>query len=636
MKQEQYLDVLSLDEALARWEQALGPQAVRHESVPLHEALGRWLAEDVHADHDVPAFDRSNVDGFAVRAADTFDASEEQPASLPLQGAPIDAGHAPEGEVAPGCARTIATGGVMPRGADAVVMVEDTQPGEGHVLITRPATPGARISMAGSDLSRGEVVLRAGTQLTARETGTLAACGVASVACVRRPRVAVLSTGDELVPPGTPLTEGQVHDANATLVVDAVRELGADATNLGIVRDDEDDLRAALKEALREHDMVLLSGGTSKGGGDVSYRIVGEAGRIVAHGIALRPGKPLCLAVVDEKPVAILPGFPTSAIFTFHAAIAPRLRRGLGLPPAAVHTVRALITNRFLSVAGRTEFTLVHLIRDARDEHWLAVPLGKGSGSVTTFARADGFFVVPALREQVEAETFVDVTLLGTRVEPADLIVMGSHCTGLDLVLRHLQRWHVKVIAVGSRGGIDALARGACHVAPVHLLDADSQSWNEPFAPPGTTCVRGYGRTQALVSRAEDADRFEGGTVAEALRAAASDATLRIANRNPGSGTRMLVDEVLQDVTPAPPGWATVYRSHSAVAGAIAAGRADYGVCLEQAAHARGLACRAWRDEQYDFLVADAARERPAVQAFLAALEDPTVRAALRDAGFVA
>lgn len=632
MRQEQYLDVLALDEALRRWNEALGPQRPEPEPVPLADAHGRVLASAVLAPNDVPAFDRSNVDGFAVRARDTFGASEESPAALRLTGVPIDAGHAPTGEVGVGEARTIATGGVIPRGADAVVMVEDSQPGpDGHIQITAAATPGGRISMAGSDVCRGETILRAGTVLTARETGTLAACGIASLPCARRPRVAVLSTGDELVPPGTTLDEGQVHDANTTLVIDALRELGADASDAGIVGDDFDALSEALDQALGSADLVLLSGGTSKGGGDVCYRVIAERGRILAHGIALRPGKPLCLAVVDEKPVAILPGFPTSAIFTFHAAIAPMLRARLGVPPASARTVAARLPSRFRSVRGRTEFTLVHLIEGARG--WVAVPLGKGSGSVTTFARADGFFVVPALTEQVEADTTVDVTLLGSSLEPADLVIMGSHCTGLDLVLRSLASWRVKVLSVGSRGGIDALERGACHIAPVHLYDAERAQWNEPFAPEGSTCVRGYGRTQVLAYRPEHAARFVEGSVETALAAAASDSTLRIANRNPGSGTRMLVDGVLGDATPA--GWATTYRSHSAVAGAIAAGRADYGVCLAQAATARGLDARPWRDEHYDFLVAPTATDRPAVRDFLAAVQDPTTRAALEAAGFV-
>ena len=634
MKQEQYLDVLALDEALRRWDDAIGDVEHASEDVLLSDAHGRVLARTIAAPNDVPAFDRSNVDGFAVRAHDTFGASEGAPRVLRLTGGPIDAGHAPKGEVGEGEARTIATGGVIPRGADAVVMVEDSQPGDANtVAITRAATPGERISMAGSDLSQGETVLRAGTLLTARETGTLAACGLATVPCARRPRVAVLSTGDEIVAPGTPLEAGQVHDANATLVVDALRELGAAATNTGIVRDDFDALEHALDDALGDADVVLLSGGTSKGSGDVCYRVVAQRGTIVAHGIALRPGKPLCLAVVDGKPVAILPGFPTSAIFTFHAAIAPLIRKWLGASSSAATTVPARVPRRFRSVRGRTEFTLVSLIADAGG--WIAVPLGKGSGSVTTFARADGFFVVPALTEQVEAGTSVDVTLLGAKLEPADLVVMGSHCTGLDLLLERLPTLRVKVLSVGSRGGIDALERGACHVAPVHLLDAETGTWNRSFAPHGSTWVRGYGRTQVLAYRNEHAEHFAGDSVESALTQVAADPSLRIANRNPGSGTRMLVDGVLADGESRPAGWATTYRSHSAVAGAIASGRADYGVCLKQAAQAQGLAFRPWRDEHYDFLVAPEATAHDALRAFIAVVEDPHTRAALAAAGFV-
>ena len=237
----------------------------------LADALGRVLATDLAPAGDVPAFDRSNVDGWAVRAEDTFGADEARPALLRPAAEPVSAGRAPEGEVGAGETIAVATGAVVPRGADAVVMVEDTElDADGRVRVTRPAVPGARISAAGSDMTRGEVILRAGTRLTARETGTLAACGFDRVPCVRRPRVAVISTGDEIVPPGADLAPGQVHDANATLVVDAVREIGAQAESLGIVGDDEARMTAALLDALDRYDIVLLSGGTSKGEGDVT------------------------------------------------------------------------------------------------------------------------------------------------------------------------------------------------------------------------------------------------------------------------------------------------------------------------------------------------------------------------------
>ncbi len=637
MKQEQFLQVLPADEARRRWFDALGPRPLAPEAVGLADALGRVLAEDVSAPGNVPAFDRSNVDGFAVRAKDTYGASEAEPVRLAVAGTPLDAGRAPDAELGPGEARPIATGGVLPRGADAVVMVEDTEmEGASVVRIARPAVPGERISAAASDLTGGELVVRRGTRLTARETGTLAACGIDRVVVRRRPRVAVISTGDEVVAPGTLLGPGQVHDANATLIGDAAREIGAEVLPFGIVKDDERALEEAFRRALAGADVVLLSGGTSKGSGDVSQRVVSRLADVVAHGVALKPGKPLCLATKDGKAIAILPGFPTSAIFTFHAFVAPVLTRLLGLRVPPRRTLPARLARRWKSEVGRADFTLVCLV--GSPEGLVAFPLGSGSGSVTTFARADAFLEVPASVAWVDAGDEVEVTLLGRELEPADLVVVGSHCTGLDVILGAVadRGFAVKTLSVGSRGGLEAARLGGADVAPIHLYDPKTGAYNEPFVEPGTRLLRGYGRRQGLACRADTdlgPDGQEEGAAA-ALRAAARRTDLRLANRNPASGTYALLVDLLGDDAPRPPGWETPYRTHHAVAAAIASGRADWGVCLEAAAREAGLCWRPLKDERYDFLVPDARWDAPGVVAFRAALADPAVRRALEARGF--
>ncbi|MCI0701597.1 MAG: molybdopterin-binding protein, partial [Planctomycetia bacterium] len=304
-RQEQFLTVLDRDEAERRFRVHLDLSPLEAESVPLAEVHQRVLAEDVRAPVDVPGFDRANVDGFALRAEDTFGASEDKPLALALLPTALGAGELPRVMVEPGTAVALATGGVIPRGASAVVMVEHTDIRDGQLVLNRPAAPGANITFAGTDIGRGETVLSRGTLLTSRETGVLAALGIANVPVVRKPRVGIISTGDELRSPGEELPVGCVYDSNSTVLADAVRELGCEPVVFGIVCDDIEQLRAVFARALADCDAVLLSGGTSKGAGDISYRVVGEFGPpgVVAHGVALKPGKPLCLAVLECGPI---------------------------------------------------------------------------------------------------------------------------------------------------------------------------------------------------------------------------------------------------------------------------------------------------------------------------------------------
>ena len=626
MKQQQFLEVLDRDEAERRWRAAIDASVRGAEVVALEAAHGRVLAVDVCAEIDVPGFDRSNMDGFAVRAEDTFGASEEQPVRLRLTGETIPTGVAPLREVGRGEASPIATGGMLPRGADAVVPVEVTDLDGEHVIVRRASVPGGAVSFAGTDVGAGETVLFAGARLSSRETGVLAAIGAHEVAVVRRPRVAILSTGDEIVQPGAPMRPGLVYDSNGRILADAVTEVGGDAWFLGAFRDDEAAVRAALDLALADADLVLLSGGTSKGEGDLNARVVAALDPgVIVHGVALKPGKPICLAAGRAapgplgqqdarcKPVVILPGFPTSAIFTFHEFVAPviRLMSGAGAGPS--ETVRARLALQTTSERGRLEYLLVGLVR--RDDGALAAyPMGKGSGSVTAWSRADGFVRVPRNTEIVEAGAAVEVTLIGSGHAVADLVVVGSHCAGLDRIASALSRegFVVKVQAVGSQAGLAAAQRGECDAAPMHLLDPATDRYNEPLLGPGLRLLRGYVRMQGVATRADET---------RDTAALLADASLRMVNRNRGSGTRVLIDALLDGAADAegnarrPAGFAYEPRSHYAVAAAIAQKRADWGVTIEPVARAQGLRFRPLRAEHYDFAIPASRWDRPAVQA---------------------
>ena len=538
-------------------------------------------------------------------------------------------------EVVPGSATTIATGGVVPRGADAVIMIEQTdllESGEPAIEVRRAAAPGQFVSYAGSDIARGEVVLRRGARIGSREIGMLAACGIAEVDVVRRPRVAVLSTGDELVSPGGVLAPAKVFDSNGAIVAAAVTEAGGEPITFGAFPDDELALELAIRTALQTSDLVVLSGGTSKGAGDLSHQVVSRLGSpgVVVHGVALKPGKPLCLAVLEGKPLVVLPGFPTSAIFTFHAFVAPVIRARAGLPPEAARSIEAEVPVRIGSEIGRKEFVLVALV--AGEGGPVAFPTAKGSGAVTSFSQADGFFEIDALAGALDAGTRARVTLIGDAAAMPDLVVMGSNDMALDVVVGKLaeQGLSVRTIAVGSQGGVTAATRGECDLAPVHLVDATTGAYNTHLLRPGLALVKGWQRMQGFVHRAGDT-RFEGGSAADAVKNALADASCLMVNRNAGAGTRVLIDQLLAGARP--PGYSNQPRSHNAVAAAIVQGRADWGVATSAVARLYGLGFLPITPEDYDFLVVESRRGRPAVQAFLAALRDETVRDGIRALG---
>jgi len=634
-RQEQFLEVVSAEEARARFEKHLDLTPLGAETARLSDTLARVLAHDVVAAVDAPPFDRSNVDGFALRAADTVGAGDANPKLFRLNAEVIACGHAPELDVAPGTATTIATGGVIPRGADAVVMIEDTElieQGEPRIELRRAAAAGQFVSYAGSDIARGEILLRRGTRIGSREIGMLAACGLERIDVVRRPKVAVLSTGDELVAPGAPMRPAGVYDSNGAIIAAAVSEAGGEPLALGAFPDDEAVLEIAVREALATCDMVVLSGGTSKGAGDLSYRIVTRLGApgILVHGVALKPGKPLCLGVVGTKPIVVLPGFPTSAIFTFHAFVAPVIRARAGLPPEAAETITARVPVRVASELGRKEFVLVSLIQGKGGT--IAFPTGKGSGSVTSFSQADGFLEIDALASSLDAGSTAQVTLIGSAARAPDLVIMGSHDVALDAVVGALAErgFAARTLAVGSLGGVAAASRGECDVAPVHLIDPDSGHYNVHLVMPGLSLVPGWRRMQGILFRPGDA-RFEGRSAQEALKTILADTFALMVNRNAGAGTRVLIDNLLKGARPA--GYANQPKSHNAVAAAIAQHRADWGIAIEPVAKLYGLGFLAVAPEHYDFLLVESRRERPAVQAFLEALRDPETRARISALG---
>jgi molybdopterin molybdotransferase/putative molybdopterin biosynthesis protein len=341
----------------------------------------------------------------------------------------------------------------------------------------------------------------------------------------------------------------------------------------------------------------------------------------------------VCLAVTAGKPVAVLPGFPTSAIFTFHEFVAPVVRALAGLPSHETERLKATLPLRVTSERGRTEYLMVSLVRSSDDSGLVAYPLGKGSGSVTSFSQADGFIAIGAQVESVPAAATVPVTLIGRSRRVAELVIIGSHCIGLDLIVEHLQGQGltIKLMNVGSMGGLSAAMRGECDIAPVHLMDAASGEYNRPLLTPDLELVAGYRRLQGVVFRKGDI-RFERRSAEGAVEAALGTPDCLMVSRNAGSGTRILIDRLVKGHRPA--GYWSQPKSHNAVAAAVAQMRADWGVTIDSVARRYDLGFIPLQDEHYDFVVPKARLERPAVLRFRAALADTALRASLAAAGF--
>jgi molybdenum cofactor synthesis domain-containing protein len=405
--------LLSLDEAKEVLEQNFSPKPLGVEQSPLSGAHGRVLAEDVVAPIDVPPFNRSAVDGYAVRAADTFGAEEDRPLALDFCGS-IAVGEPPSVVLRSRTAAEMVTGAPLPDSADAIIMVEYAIREDDTIFVHRAVSKGENVMRAGSDIRKGETILRKGQKISSREIGVLAALGITQVAVYKRPKVAVISTGAEIVDPEKQLSPGKIYDINAFTLSAAVRECGGEPVNLGIIPDDMEQLKSAVKKALDLADMVVTSGGVSVGPKDIMPQVLDRLGEpgVIVFGIAVKPGKPTTIAMIDGKPVFSLPGNPTSALSMFYQLVRPQIYRMAGTRDKPSPIVKAYAAKRMFSARGRRTFTMVKLARD-KSGRLMASPVALGlSGAITTLAKADGFVEIGKEQQFVEAGDEVPVTLL--------------------------------------------------------------------------------------------------------------------------------------------------------------------------------------------------------------------------------
>jgi len=394
------------------------PLFLGEEEAVLLEAYNRILNEDVVSTIDIPSFNRSTMDGYAVKSEDTFGADENQPLTLKVSGI-VSIGEQPKISLAKGEVAEIVTGAPIPEGADAVVMVEDTERESDELHIFTAVSANENVMKSGSDIKKGVVVLKKGQVLGSSEIGVLAALGLTKVKVLKFPIIAVLSTGGEVTEPGKVLPAGKIYDINAYSLSTAVIESGGKPVYFGVVPDDKEALSKAIRTALASSDMVITSGGVSVGPHDYTAQIVDSLGKpgIVVYGIAVKPGKPTTVGFVDDKPVFSLPGNPTSALLLFYLLARPLIQRLAGRPVVGMKIVKAYAGSRMFSAKGRRTFVTVKLEFD-KDCRFIAEPVeSKAAGAITTLAEADGFVEIPENEQFVDVDEEVAVALFRSNVK---------------------------------------------------------------------------------------------------------------------------------------------------------------------------------------------------------------------------
>jgi len=611
------------------------------ETVPLEDARGRVLAERVDAAIDVPGFDRASMDGYAVRARDTFGADEVDPAELDLVGA-VHAGAAPDVTVEPGTCAEISTGAVMPDGADAVVMVERTDevgggPDDGdpddersepdRIAVRTAVAPGDHVMSAGADIAAGARALGPGTRLTPREIGLLSALGVDEVPVRGRPRVGIVSTGDELVRPGEDLdpSRGEIYDVNSTTIAAGVEEAGGEPVLYPHAGDDYDEMERLLRRAADECDLVCSSGSTSASAVDVIYRVIEERGDLLLHGVAVKPGKPMLIGRLDRREdedaspggsaYVGLPGYPVSALTIFRTFVAPAIREAAGQPEPATATVEGQMAVGERYGEGRMRLMPVGLLDLNDGDLPLVYPVDKGSGATTSLVEADGVVAVDPDTEYLDRGERVSVQLFSPDVRPPTLLGVGEDDPALNRLLDRLE--NPRYLPVGSREGLRRLRDGVPDVAVVA-----GPSDREVDA----VDLGGWTREWGLVVPEGNPDGVTG--LGDLV-----DGDLRFVNRPSDAGLRRSLDDALGDLAADRDasrgdlagridGYELTVRAFESPVRKVIAGDADAGLGLRETADRLGCGFVSLGEQSVVVRAAPDRVERDAVAELADALED--------------
>jgi len=594
----------------------------KYEMVDVRDALGRITAVPVFARISSPHYHAAAMDGIAVSAKDTYGADEKNPVRL-KEGVHF---------------HYVDTGDPIPSGCDTVIMIEEVHPvSEGEVEIIKSYSPWENVRGIGEDIVATELIVPENHRLRPQDLAAILSGGHTEIAVRRKPRVAVIPTGTELVMPGEDLKPGDIIESNSAMLAGMAKEWGAEACVLDKVIDDYEMIKNRLQEALKKADVVIINAGSSAGSEDYTSSIISELGTLLVHGVAIRPGKPVIMGIVEGKPVIGIPGYPVSAALTMKLFVKPLIYRMQDIPMPSAEKVNAVMSRRVVSHIGIEEFLRVKLGRIG--DKIAASPLSRGAGVIMSLVRADGIVRIPALKEGIEAGETVEVELLRSRDDIENtIVIIGSHDVTLDILATELKKFYPELnlssAHVGSMGGIMALKRQEAHMAGMHLLDEDTGEYNIPYikkylSERDIVLVNLIYRQQGIMVRKGNPKGIRG---IEDLK---RDDVLFI-NRQRGAGTRLLLDLKLKELGISPEeinGYDREEYTHMAVAAAVAGGSADAGLGILAAANALNLDFIPVAPERYDLAIPKEYFELDSVQKMLKVIKTPEFKEKVENLG---
>lgn len=609
MKHKIYIENTPLHEAIEKWTNKLTISSVNKplqgEPVKVIDSLGRVTAEPVFAKISSPSYHASAMDGYAVKFTDTFGASEVVPKHLKI----------------PEQAIYVATGDPMPDGFNSVIMVEDINiiKGQGtrdegqenplleYIEIIKPATPWQHVRTVGEDIVTTELILPENTKIRPVDVGAMLAGGLTEIKTRRKPRIVIIPTGNELVEPGTKLKKGNIIEFNSSILSGLVTEWGGEPIRLPVVPDNIDELKKTILEATETGDLVVINAGVSAGAKDFTFSAIKDLGDIILHGLNIKPGKPVILGWINNKPVLGIPGYPVSAYITFELFSKALIYAWQGLAPERTETIIAKLTRQVASTMGKEEFLRVKV--GVVGGKVIASPLGRGAGMLMSLVRADGFVRIPAMSEGLSAGKDVEVNLIQNKNKISNtLVCIGSHDNILDVLASFLKKkyptFSLSSTHVGSMGGLVAIKRREAHIAGTHLLDEETGEYNVPFikrllSDNKIILINLVHRQQGLLVLKGNPKNIKG--FEDLLR---DDITF--INRQSGSGTRLLLDKYLKDLKIDPKkirGYGQEEYTHMTVASGVLNGIADTGLGIYAASKSLGLDFIPIAKERYDLAV---------------------------------